>query len=124
MMRRTCGIVCYDGECPLCLGLIKRWGRAMRRSGFRLARLQDAWVQRRLGLTGIPDEMKLIAADGEVIGGADAVLAIAEGLGLPHDLVQGARSALVMPVLRRFYVAVAKHRACIAEACRLPGHGP
>jgi predicted DCC family thiol-disulfide oxidoreductase YuxK len=120
-MKRTRGIVCYDGDCPLCLGLIKRCGSAMRRAGFTLARLQDGWVQRRLGITGIPDEMKLITAEGTVIGGADAVLAIAEGLGLPHDLVQGARSALVMPLLRRFYVAVAKHRACVGAVCRVPG---
>lgn len=119
-MRRTRGIVCYDGECPMCLGLINRWGRNLHRAGFRLARLQTAWVQRRLGLTGIPDEMKLIAADGRVLGGADAVLAIAEGIGLAHAVVQGARSALVMPVLRRFYVAVAKHRACVGGVCRIP----
>lgn len=121
MMKRARGIVCYDGECPLCLGLINRWGRSLRRAGFRLAALQAPWVQRRLGLSGVPDEMKLIAADGRVLGGADAVLAIAEGLGLAHDLVQGARSALVMPLLRRFYVAVAKHRACVGGVCRVPG---
>lgn len=120
-MRRTRGIVCYDGECPLCLGLINRWGRGLQRAGFRLARLQTAWVQRRLGLSGIPDEMKLIAADGRVLGGADAVLAIAEGIGLAHSLVQGARSTLVLPVLRRFYVAVAKHRACVGGVCRKSG---
>jgi predicted DCC family thiol-disulfide oxidoreductase YuxK len=121
MMRRTRGIVCYDGECRLCLGLINRWGQRLRAAGFSLARLQAPWVQQRLGLRGIPDEMKLISADGRVLGGADAVVAIAEGLGLAHALAEGARSALVMPVLRRFYVAVAKHRACVDGACRLPG---
>ena len=120
-MKRTRGIVCYDGECPLCLGLINRWGRSLHRAGFRIARLQTAWVQRRLGLSGIPDEMKLIAADGRVLSGADAVLAIAEGIGLAHALVQGARSTLIIPVLRRFYVAVAKHRACVGGVCRIPG---
>lgn len=120
-MKRTRGIVCYDGECPLCLGLINRWGHRLRSAGFTLARLQAPWIQRHLGLTGIPDEMKLIAADGRVLGGADAVLAIAEGIGLAHALVQGARSALVMPALRRFYVAVAKHRACVGGVCRMPG---
>jgi predicted DCC family thiol-disulfide oxidoreductase YuxK len=123
-MKRTRGIVCYDGECPLCLGLINRWGRALRRAGFRLARLQTDWVQRRLGLTGVPDEMKLIVSDGRVLGGADAVLAIAEGLGLAHAIVEGARSAVVMPVLRRFYVAVAKHRACVGGTCRVPARRP
>jgi predicted DCC family thiol-disulfide oxidoreductase YuxK len=117
-MKRTRGIVCYDGQCRLCLGLINRWGRALRRAGFRLARLQDPWVQRRLGLGGIPDEMKLITGDGQVLGGAEAVIALAEGLGLSPVLAAGARSPLVMPLLRRFYVAVAKHRACIGGVCR------
>ena len=78
MTRRPRGIVCYDGECTICTGLVTRWGHRMRRAGFRLAPLQAPEIQRRLGLTGIPDEMKLITPQGQVIGGADAVVAIAE----------------------------------------------
>ncbi len=118
-MNRPRGIICYDGECTLCTGLITRWGHRLRRAGFRLAPLQMPAIQRRLGLSGIPDEMKLITADGQIIGGADAVIAIAEGLGLSHDLVEGARSPLVGPLLRQLYVVVAKHRRCAGGVCRI-----
>jgi predicted DCC family thiol-disulfide oxidoreductase YuxK len=118
-MKRVSGIVCYDGECPMCTGLIGRWGHRLRRAGFRLAPLQLPAIQRRLGLTGIPDEMKLITPQGAVVGGADAVVAIAEGLGLSHDLAQGARSALVGPLLRQLYAVVAKHRSCVGGQCRI-----
>jgi predicted DCC family thiol-disulfide oxidoreductase YuxK len=119
MNRRPRGIVCYDGECSICTGLITRWGHRLRRAGFRLAPLQLPAIQRRLSLTGIPDEMKLITAQGEIIGGADAVVAIVEGLGLSHDLAEGARSPLIRPLLRQLYAAVAKHRSCAGGACRI-----
>jgi predicted DCC family thiol-disulfide oxidoreductase YuxK len=120
MNRRPRGIVCYDGECSICTGLVTRWGHRLRRAGFRLAPLQAPSIQRRLGLTGIPDEMKLITAQGEVIGGADAVVVIAEGLGMSHDLATSARSPLIRPLLRKLYAAVAKHRSCVGGACRIP----
>lgn len=119
MTRRPRGIVCYDGECTICTGLVTRWGHRMRRAGFRLAPLQMPAIQRRLGITRVPDEMKLITATGEVIGGADAVVAIAEGLGLSHDLALGARSPLVGPLLRLLYAVVAKHRSCAGGQCRI-----
>jgi predicted DCC family thiol-disulfide oxidoreductase YuxK len=116
---RSQGIVCYDADCPLCTNLIGRWGHRLRRAGFRLAPLQLPAVQRRLGIARVPDEMKLITADGTIIGGADAVVAIAEGLGLSHDLAAGARSGLFGPLVRRLYAVVAKHRPCSGGACRI-----
>ncbi|HEX3133480.1 MAG TPA: DCC1-like thiol-disulfide oxidoreductase family protein [Planctomycetota bacterium] len=119
MNRRPRGIVCYDGECSICTGLVTRWGHRLRRAGFRLVPLQAPSIQRRLGLNGIPDEMKLITAMGDVIGGADAVVAIAEGLGLSHDLAASARSPLIRPMLRQLYAVVAKHRSCVGGSCRI-----
>lgn len=119
MTGRPCGIVCYDGECSICTGLITRWGHRLRRAGFRLAPLQMPAIQRRLGITRVPDEMKLITPTGEIIGGADAVVAIAEGLGLSHDLARGARSPFVGPLLRQLYAVVAKQRRCAGDVCRI-----
>lgn len=113
------GIVCYDADCTLCMNLVGRWGHRLRRAGFSLAPLQLPVIQRRLGLIGIPDEMKLITSTGGIIGGADAVVAIAEGLGLSHDIAQGARSPLVGPLLRQLYAVVAKHRSCAGGTCQL-----
>ncbi len=119
MRGRPRGLVCFDGECTLCLGLINRWGHRLRRAGFRLVTLQAPSIQRRRGRARIPHEMKVINAHGAVVGGVDAVVAIAEGLGLSHDLAAGARSPLIRPLLRRLYVAVAKHRRCAGGGCRL-----
>ena len=119
MSGRWRGIVCYDGECSICTGLVARWGHRLRRAGFRLATLQSPLIQQRLNLHGTPDEMKLITARGEVIGGAEAVVAIAEGLGFPHDLAAVARTPLVMPLLRHLYATVAKYRSCVGGICRI-----
>jgi predicted DCC family thiol-disulfide oxidoreductase YuxK len=118
-MNRTRGIVCYDGECSLCANLIGRWGHRLRRAGFRLAPLQLPAIQRRLGITRVPDEMKLITPQGRIMGGADAVVAIAEGLGLSHGIARGARSPLVRPLLRQLYAVVARHRGCADDVCRI-----
>ena len=71
------------------------------------------------GRAGVPDEMKLITPHGQIIGGADAVVAIAEGLGLSHEVAQGARFPLVRPLLRQLYAAVARHRSCLGGTCRI-----
>jgi predicted DCC family thiol-disulfide oxidoreductase YuxK len=118
MNSRWRGIVCYDGDCSICTGFVARWGHRMRRAGFRLATLQSPVIQQRLNLRGTPDEMKLITARGQVVGGAEAVVAIAEGLGFPHDLANVARTPIVMSLLRHLYAVVAKHRSCANDVCR------
>ena len=66
--------VFYDGECPLCTGAAARFAPLLRRHHFDLAPLQTPWVQKRLVFEpdGTLDEMKLLAENGRIYGGADA----------------------------------------------------
>ncbi len=117
LLRR--GIVCYDGACSICRKFISLFGVRLRKAGFRLAQLQEPEIQRRLGLIGVPNEMKLILPHGPVLGGIDAVITLSEALGLGHDLAATARSLLVRPALDQLYRLIAKHRRCSAGTCRL-----
>ncbi len=78
--RSSQGWVLYDGECQFCLNIVERFNAHVCIAIiFRLAPLQAPWVQRRLGLKpGEPlVEMKLLAVDGTIYGGADALVRIA-----------------------------------------------
>jgi predicted DCC family thiol-disulfide oxidoreductase YuxK len=111
-MKKTRGIVCYDAQCSLCTGFINRWRTRLLKAGFRLAPLQSPSIQKRLGISEVPDEMKLIAWDGKIIGGASAIIAIAESLGAPYVMTASARSPMVLPTLNKMYEYVARNRTC------------
>jgi predicted DCC family thiol-disulfide oxidoreductase YuxK len=113
------GIVCYDGNCSICRQLIGLFGKRLRLVGFRLAKLQDSFIRQRLGIQGIPDEMKLWLPNGQVLGGVDAVITLSEALGIGHDLAESARSPIMRPTLQIMYRFVAKHRRCANGTCRL-----
>ena len=113
------GIVCYDGACSICRKLISLFGVRLRKAGFRFAQLQDPEIQRRLGVMGVPDEMKLILPHGPVQGGIDAVITLSEALGMGHDLAATARGVFMRPLLHQFYKYIAKHRRCAGGTCRL-----
>jgi predicted DCC family thiol-disulfide oxidoreductase YuxK len=115
------GILCIDAECALCRRLAARWGPALRRGGIRLAALQAPWVQRRLGLAGVPEEMKLLLPDGRILGGAAALVELAAVLAWPRPLVRAARQRPASALLGAAYRWVARHRHCSAGGCRLQG---
>ena len=101
--------VLYDGQCPLCLGLVDRFGAFIARRGFELGTLQAA---------GYPlDEMRVVTVDGRVFGGADAVLHIVGQVwwGRPLTLLAGLPGA--MPLARRAYRFIAARRSCVGGAC-------
>ncbi|HVT81932.1 MAG TPA: DCC1-like thiol-disulfide oxidoreductase family protein, partial [Phycisphaerae bacterium] len=72
------GWIFFDAGCGLCSTLRDKWGPIVEPRGFRLAALQESWVQDRLNLGGtIPGEMKFLTPGGRVLGGADAFVHIA-----------------------------------------------
>ena len=78
-MKEPRGWVLYDGSCPICSGGAERFHRILHARGFGLAPLQTPWVQQPLGLKpGSPlEEMKVLTTDGQVFGGADALIYLA-----------------------------------------------
>jgi predicted DCC family thiol-disulfide oxidoreductase YuxK len=112
------GWVCYDAECSFCSRLAARAEHLLTSRGFHLAPLQAGWVRDRLGwkegepLTG----MKLITADGRVIGGADAAIRLAGLIWWAWPLFAFSRLPGAKAALRAIYRQVAKNRYCLGRA--------
>ena len=119
------GWVLYDGECPLCTGAAAWFARLLQRHRFRLAPLQTDWVRLRLDLA--PDaplpEMRLLAADGRVYGGAEALVQIARRIWWASPVFALAHLPGGMILLHGFYRRLAANRHCLGGACRLPKPG-
>jgi predicted DCC family thiol-disulfide oxidoreductase YuxK len=118
------GWVLYDGECPLCLGTVARFGPLLRRHHFALASLQTSRVQKRLGLK--PDEsvveMKLLLGDGTIFGGADAVVQIVRRIWWAWPLFALAQIPGAMILFRAIYRRIAANRHCLNGACSIKNH--
>ena len=107
--------VLYDGECPFCNNVAVRFTPLLRRHHFDLASLQTPWAQQRLGL--VPDdplvEMKLLAGDETVYGGAEALTQIARRIWWAWPLFVLAQIPGAMILFRVIYRRVAAKRRCL-----------
>ena len=113
------GWLFYDGECPLCVGAVRRIGPALRKRHFGLATYQAPWVRARLGLQPgeLPEEMKLLAADEQIYGGADAQVLLAKAIWWMWPLFAFAQIPGAMFLLRANYRWVAANRYCLSGMC-------
>ncbi len=84
--------------------------------------LQAKWIRQKLGLKEgeVPDEMKLLAADGAILGGADALIRLARSIWWAWPLFVLAQIPEARPILRAAYRAMAKNRHCLDGHCALP----
>ena len=98
-----------------------RFSPMLRRHHFDFTPLQAAWAQKRLGLKpGEPlVEMKLLAADGQIYGGADALAQMARRIWWAWPLFALAQIPGVMILLRTIYQRIAANRNCFGNACQL-----
>ena len=104
----TCTVVLYDDACGMCLRTVARLRPLLEPRGFQFQPFED-------GVEKI--EMKLLLRDGRVIGGADAVVAMARAVGWLRPLTFITRFPGAMPLLRWGYRKVAANRHCISGAC-------
>lgn len=113
------GWVLYDGDCSLCAAAAARFAPMLHRHHFNLALLQTPWVRQRLGLTpnALLIEMKLLAADGRIYGGADALLQIARTIWWVWPVYALAQIPGAMVLIRAVYRVIAKNRHCLNGAC-------
>lgn len=111
----------YDRECAMCRRGASRWRGVLARRGVKVVALQAMWVRRRLRLSAgeVPDEIKLMFTDGPVLGGADAMVALAGRIWWAWPVAVLARVPGVMPLLRCIYRAIARRRHCFNGACRV-----
>src|SRR6202030_1626068 len=73
------GWIFFDQDCGFCRELALRFENILSRRGFRFEPLQQEWAQRRLKMTRekAREEMRVLTVDGELLGGADAVIFLA-----------------------------------------------
>ncbi|HVU27627.1 MAG TPA: DUF393 domain-containing protein [Verrucomicrobiae bacterium] len=118
----THGWVFYDGECPLCLATVARFGPLLCRHHFELAQLQMPWVQKRLGLSPGQSlaEMKLLTADDQIYGGADALLQIARRIWWAWPIFALVKIPGITPLFRATYRWLAANRTCFGSKCLIP----
>jgi predicted DCC family thiol-disulfide oxidoreductase YuxK len=115
------GWVLYDGECSRCTGAARRFQNLLHLHGFELATLQSPWVCRRLGTNAEEPfaEMKLLAVDGRVYGGADALVQIARKIWWAWPVFAFAQIPGAMVLLRVIYRRIAANRHCLNGACSI-----
>jgi predicted DCC family thiol-disulfide oxidoreductase YuxK len=114
------GWVLYDGDCPLCTSMARRFRKLLAGRRFELLPLQTAWVKTRLALpdSQLLDEMRFLRPDGNFFGGADALLEIARYFWWAWPLRQLGCIPPVTKMLRAGYRWVARNRDCTNHVCR------
>jgi predicted DCC family thiol-disulfide oxidoreductase YuxK len=108
------GWVLFDGQCAFCTNLVRRFTPLLHRYHFELAPLQTPWVRERLAVTDkdLLSEMRFLTAQGEVHGGADALICIARQIWWSRPLGWLASLPLIRAGLHEAYRWIARHRHC------------
>lgn len=113
----------YDGNCPLCRAMKENLQEPLANAGFSFAPLQEEWVRARLGGADPDREMKVLQSNGTILGGADAMVYLANFLPWAWPVRLTARIPGGMFVLRHVYRHVAARRICGSHACTVPSRG-
>ena len=120
-VRPARGTLGYDRDCRMCRATARILGPFAHHHGFRLAPLQSPAMRRALGGDGgVPDELKLLCADGRVLGGVSALLAVVTIVPWLARLRRVARCRPLRAALDRGYRWVAAHRHCGPGGCSAP----
>lgn len=115
------GWVFYDGDCPWCSGVVRRFGQVLSRRGFQCEPLQSPWVQERIELRPheLLREVRVLTADGVLSGGADAMLCLAEHIWWARPVAWLGRIGWIHGCLDLLYRELAEHRPCSEGVCRI-----
>jgi predicted DCC family thiol-disulfide oxidoreductase YuxK len=115
------GWVLFDAQCLLCTRLARRCEPLLRKHGFALVPLETPWVRERLAKCGgeLLSEMRLLTPHGNIYGGADALIALAQQIWWARPLYWFARLPLVRAALRKVYAGSLDAEAASAADVRL-----
>lgn len=117
--RRAVGWACFDADCSFCTAWARRLRRTLEARGYGLAPLQSPRVRALLNLNeqDLLREMRLVTSDGAVLGGADALLHLAQGIWWAWPLYALARLPGMHRVLDHGYRWFAARRHCTSRSC-------
>ena len=106
--NNTAAVVLYDNACGMCLRTVARLRPLLEPRGFQFEPFPDGAVK---------DEMLVSFPDGRQLGGADAVVAMAQVIWWMRPLAFFTRLPGIMHLLRKGYRKIAANRHCISRAC-------
>jgi len=111
----------FDRECKICTAMARRFRGPLEARGFGLAALQDP---RASALLRIPEaqmleEMRVVTSEGELYGGADAIVYLALQIWWAWPLYAAARWLGARPLMARGYRWFASHRKCSPAGCEV-----
>ena len=114
--------VLYDGDCPRCTATARRFRNVLRLRGFLTAPLQSLWVPAVLNLSSaeLLTEMRVLTREGQVYGGADAVIYLAQHIWWARPLYALAQFPAMRRIFHAAYRWIAAHRTCAATTCAVP----
>ncbi len=115
------GRLYYDGACSFCDRWVKRLGFIARQGGFETMPFQTENARRDLNLAEgeLPNEMKLRLADGVVVGGVDALIAMAQAVWWIAPLGWLMRLPGLNAITWWCYRWIAANRYCFSGKCRV-----
>ncbi len=115
------GWVFFDRDCSICTSLVRQFRHTFEKRGFGLAALQDPRVAALLGLP--PDqllrEMRVITSEGDIFGGAEAIVYLAAKIWWAWPVFAVAQLPGVPRILAVGYRWFADHRHCVSGKCSL-----
>ncbi len=115
------GWVFFDRDCSVCTSLARRLRRVLESRGFGLAALQDPRVQALLALPpeDLLREMRVATGDGNIYGGAEAVVYLARQIWWAWPLYAAAKLPGVPRILDAGYRWFAERRTCASGFCSI-----
>jgi len=115
------GWIFFDRDCPVCTSLARRFRRTLEKRGFGLAALQDPRVQALLDLPpkDLLREMRVASADGNIYGGARAIVFLAGQIWWAWPLYAASKVPGVPRILDACYQWFANHRSCAPGVCSI-----
>lgn len=120
------GWVFYDADCPLCVAGVRRIGGLFVRHGFVWEPLQGPGIAAKLeaSQSDMPGEMKLLLADGRVVGGADAWASLFHSVRWLRPLAWLMQLPVLHGLSHTAYGYVTRNRYCIGKVCRISTSQP
>lgn len=110
----------------MCSAGVRRLRSLFLRAGFVTIPLQTPWVVAKLGAgkSLAPEEMMLLTREGQLLGGVDVYIHVAEQWWWSKPLAVLGRAGRVHGVLTSLYRWIAAHRHRISTVCRLQADLP